>query len=239
VSKQDTTSTRFTAQDWMYADRDVWVYDESNTENYKYGYRPSFAVNGGSYSYDTAIRAEGTASLRMDFSGNFTVSPILTYPQVQAQKWGKFNTLSVSLLNPSKQAVTLSLTLTSGSKTYNVPLLDGSDTITLRANQTAFAVYTFDLSGITLNGSKVANFSLVTDLLYKSKEGLASSETTWHNIVVWEGKDTPDLDKITKGEPVNVIGRRRVSRYTSADGTEKQFYEVLAGKVTLLRDSQN
>lgn len=89
------------------------------------------------------------------------------------------------------------------------------------------------------NGSKVANFSLVTDLLYKSKEGLASSETTWHNIVVWEGKDTPDLDKITKGEPVNVIGRLRVSRYTSADGTEKQFYEVLAGKVTLLRDIQN
>ena len=88
------------------------------------------------------------------------------------------------------------------------------------------------------NGSKVANFSLITELLYKSRDGVAAAETTWHNIVAWEGKETPDLDRLEKGEPVNVIGRLRVSRYTSADGTEKQFYEVLAGKVSLLRDSQ-
>ena len=157
VSKQDKTVTRFTAQDWMHADRDVWVYDESNTEHYKYGYRPSFKVNGGRYTYDSNIRAEGIASLRMEYSGNFTVSPILTYPQVKAQTWGNFKTLSVSLLNPTKQAITLSLTLTSGSKTYHVPLLDGTTELTLNPSQTKFAVYTFDLSGITQNGNAVLN----------------------------------------------------------------------------------
>ncbi len=157
VNNQDRTVTRFVAQDWMYADRDVWVYDESNTAHYKYGYRPSFTVNGGRYSYDTTIRAEGVASLRMEYSGNFTVSPILTYPQVKKQKWGNFKTLSVSLLNPTEKAVTLSLTLTSGSKTYNVPLLDGTTELTLAPNQTKFAVYTFDLRGITQNGTAAFN----------------------------------------------------------------------------------
>ena len=88
------------------------------------------------------------------------------------------------------------------------------------------------------NGSKVVNFSLATELLYKSREG-ATSETTWHNVVAWESKERPDLERLAKGVPVNVKGRLRISRYTSADGTEKQYYEVLAGKVTLLQDGRN
>lgn len=44
-----------------------------------------------------------------------------------------------------------------------------------------------------VNGIKVANFSLVTDHLYKTRDGIAISETTWHNIVAWSGKDMPDL----------------------------------------------
>ncbi len=156
VNKQDKTAIRFTAQDWMYADRDVWVYDESNTANYKYGYRPSFKVTGGNYEYSTAVKAEGTASLRVDFEDNFAVSPILSYPQTAAQKWGHFATLSVSLLNPSAADVTLTLTLTSGGKQYDVPLLDGGN-VELLAGGLSFSVYTFALDQLTLNGNAVAN----------------------------------------------------------------------------------
>ncbi len=155
VNAQDKNSTRFTAQDWMYADRDVWVYDETNTTNYKYGYRPSFKVVSGRYSYDTNIKAEGTASLRVEFDGDFFVSPVLTYPQT-AGKWGNFKTLSVSLLNPSATDVSLSLTLTSGGKQYDVPLLDGGSA-ELLSGGTKFKVYTFALDKLTLNGTAVAN----------------------------------------------------------------------------------
>lgn len=86
------------------------------------------------------------------------------------------------------------------------------------------------------NESMVANFTLATELLYKSREGVATSETTWHNIVAWSGKEMPDLNRIVKGTPVNVIGRLRVNRYTTSDGIEKQFYEVLASKVRILKD---
>ena len=59
------------------------------------------------------------------------------------------------------------------------------------------------------NGKKVANFSVVTDFLYKSREGIPLSETTWHNVVAWSGKDIADLDLITKGTTVHVHGRLR------------------------------
>lgn len=86
------------------------------------------------------------------------------------------------------------------------------------------------------NGNKVANFTMVTDFIYKSREGNIVSESTWHNIVAWESSQITDLDKIVKGMPVNVTGRLRVSRYTSADGVEKQYYEIMANKIRLLRE---
>ncbi len=85
------------------------------------------------------------------------------------------------------------------------------------------------------NGSKVANFTVATEVLYKTREG-AVSETTWHTVVVWESKENPDVHKITKGMPVNVVGRLRTSKVTNIDGTEKIYYEVLASRVRILRD---
>lgn len=86
------------------------------------------------------------------------------------------------------------------------------------------------------NNSRVANFSIATELMYKSKDGTAVNETTWHNIVMWESKDTPRIEEIAVGVPVNVTGRLRSNKYTNAEGTEKIFYEVMAGKVRIVRD---
>lgn len=88
-----------------------------------------------------------------------------------------------------------------------------------------------------VNGSKVANFSVVTEHLYKSRDGNAVSETTWFNVAAWNSRDMPDLDSIVKGMPIYVSGRMRTSRYTSADGVEKQYYEILASKVGFLEET--
>ena len=85
------------------------------------------------------------------------------------------------------------------------------------------------------NGARVTNFSLVTELLYKTREG-ASAETTWTNIVVWESKENPDVHTISKGMHVNVTGRLRTSKVTGLDGVEKTYYEVLANRVRILRE---
>ena len=88
------------------------------------------------------------------------------------------------------------------------------------------------------NGSKVVNFTMITDFLYKTREGAPANESMWHNVVAWSSRDIGDLDRIGRGAAVNVTGRLRVSRYTAADGVEKQFYEVLANKVRVLTEHQ-
>ena len=82
----------------------------------------------------------------------------------------------------------------------------------------------------------VANFSLVTEYLYKTRDGGAANETTWHQVTAWEGKDMPDLSTLTKGMQVNVTGRLRTFRYTNTEGAEKQLYEVVANKVRIIAE---
>ena len=88
-----------------------------------------------------------------------------------------------------------------------------------------------------VNGTKVANFSVVTEYLYKTREGIAASETTWFNIAAWDNRDMPDFDKLVRGMPIYVSGRMRTSRYTTAEGVEKQYYEILASKVCYLTEA--
>ena len=47
----------------------------------------------------------------------------------------------------------------------------------------------------------------------------------------------PDFDSISKGTPIYVSGRMRTSRYTSAEGVERQYYEILAYKVRVIEDT--
>ncbi len=87
-----------------------------------------------------------------------------------------------------------------------------------------------------VNGNKVANFSVVTEFLYKSRDGNAVSETTWFNVTAWNNKDMPDFSRMTRGMPIYVCGRMRSSKYTSAEGQEKQLYDILAHKVKFLNE---
>lgn len=90
-----------------------------------------------------------------------------------------------------------------------------------------------------VNGSKVVNFSLITDILYKTREGNAVSESTWFNIAAWEGKDIHDMDLIQKGAAVHVSGRIRSTKFAGSDGTDRQFYEVMASRLRVVdEDSQ-
>ena len=82
-----------------------------------------------------------------------------------------------------------------------------------------------------VNNTRVCNFSLVTDFLYKTREGNPTSESSWFNVVAWDGKDIINMDKIEKGAIVHVTGRLRSSKFEGSDGTEKQLYEVLANKL--------
>lgn len=164
--KPDTSIDYFTAQDWMLADKDVWVFDSTNTTEWSAGYRPSFTVSSSaSYTYDEFIFAEGLASLRVEHIGNVTVSPVLTYESIR-QDWSAYKSLSVKVLNPNSDNKTLALKVaTTDGKTYIVPTADGTDAATLISDADRFALITFDLTAIKDEGGSAANAAAVLSAL--------------------------------------------------------------------------
>lgn len=78
-----------------------------------------------------------------------------------------------------------------------------------------------------------ANFSLMTEHGYRTSEGAAVIEATWMNISAFE-RNGISLEGLTKGVMVNVQGRLRTNRYTSMDGVERIFTEVVASNLRVI-----
>jgi len=86
---------------------------------------------------------------------------------------------------------------------------------------------------ISVNGQRIARFSIATNEIYKDRSGDLKEETTWHKISAWEGKGIEDFDKIHKGVLVNVLGKLRVSKFQGQDGNDRLYTEIVAGKLSL------
>lgn len=80
----------------------------------------------------------------------------------------------------------------------------------------------------------VANMSVATENIYTNKQNDKIAETTWHSVVVWGSKTSVDLSKLERGTKVHIVGRIRNTRYTSADGQEKTFTEILANEFEIV-----
>lgn len=92
-----------------------------------------------------------------------------------------------------------------------------------------------------VGGSKVARFSIATSEIYKDRTGTIQEEITWHNVTVWAGKNVEDFSNLKKGVLVTVNGRIRTTRYTSLEGEDRHYTEIVASKLVLthLRPDQN
>lgn len=88
----------------------------------------------------------------------------------------------------------------------------------------------------TVGGQKCYKFSVATNYAFRAKDGLAVIETTWHNVVAWEG-ESDNLDKLEKGKAVNVIGRLRSVRYCKSDDSYVESFEIIARKVKVFDDA--
>jgi len=91
----------------------------------------------------------------------------------------------------------------------------------------------------TTKEKKMIIFSLATNKAYNGKDGSAVIETTWHNVVAFEGKEIHDLDKISKGSRVYVCGRLRNQKFTGSDGVERSSYDVLANRLVLINETED
>ena len=87
----------------------------------------------------------------------------------------------------------------------------------------------------TENGKKVTHFTLATDDGYKNSDGQKVSETTWHNIVAWNGLAEIAGKYLQKGRQVAVEGRIVYRTYEDKKGATKYITEIVLNDLLLLR----
>jgi single-strand DNA-binding protein len=90
----------------------------------------------------------------------------------------------------------------------------------------------------TETGKKVTHFTLATDDGYKNSEGQKISETTWHNIVAWNGLADIAGRFLKKGRQVAVEGRIAYRSYEDKKGATKYITEIVCNDIILLRSGK-
>lgn len=88
------------------------------------------------------------------------------------------------------------------------------------------------------SGKKVTHFTLATDEGYKNSEGQKVSETTWHNIVAWNGLADIADRFLKKGREVAVEGRIVYRSYEDKNGVMKYITEIVLNDLVLLRSGR-
>lgn len=87
----------------------------------------------------------------------------------------------------------------------------------------------------TDKGKNVAKFSLATTESFRNSEGQKVEETTWHNLVAWNGLADIAGKYLKKGREVAVEGRISHRSYEDKEGVQKYFTEIVLSDILLLR----
>jgi len=86
-----------------------------------------------------------------------------------------------------------------------------------------------------IHGTKVVNLSVATEYLKQMPGSSPACEVTWHNVVCWQSESEDSLESIDRGTSVYVEGRMRSTQYTSASGEKKNFYEIIASRLKVVK----
>jgi Single-stranded DNA-binding protein len=84
------------------------------------------------------------------------------------------------------------------------------------------------------NGTRVCNFSVVTEYSTRDKDGNPDIDIAWFNVSAWQGPSMPDFYEIQKGAWIRVVGRIRIRKYTTQDNEERSVMDVLARTVEMI-----
>jgi single-strand DNA-binding protein len=90
----------------------------------------------------------------------------------------------------------------------------------------------------TETGKKFTHFTLATNDGYKNNEGEKVNETTWHNIVAWNGLADIAGKYLKKGREVAVEGRIVYRTYEDKKGITKYITEIVLTDLLLLRSGK-
>jgi len=84
------------------------------------------------------------------------------------------------------------------------------------------------------SGKKVAHFTIATNDAYKNSDGQKIEETTWHNIVAWNGLAERAAKFLKKGKEVALDGRIVYRSYEDKSGVTKYITEIVLNDLLML-----
>jgi single-strand DNA-binding protein len=84
-------------------------------------------------------------------------------------------------------------------------------------------------------GKKMAKFSLATSDTYKNADGQKITDTTWHNLVAWNGIAEIAGKYLKKGQQVSIEGRIVYRTYEDKSGVTKYYTDIIVNELLMLK----
>jgi single-strand DNA-binding protein len=81
------------------------------------------------------------------------------------------------------------------------------------------------------NGSKVTQFSLATNRVWKDQAGAKQEQVEYHNIVVFGRQAETSAEYLKKGQQVLIEGRIQTRSWDGTDGKKNYRTEIIADSV--------
>jgi len=78
------------------------------------------------------------------------------------------------------------------------------------------------------NNVKLAKLRVATSENYRDKDGNWVSNTTWHNVIMWNQRAQELAANVKKGDRVNIVGKIEYRMVEMSNGEKKQFTDILA-----------
>lgn len=90
------------------------------------------------------------------------------------------------------------------------------------------------------SGATVAKLTIATTEKYKNQAGELVENTEWHNVVAWRYTAEYAEKYLKKGMLVYAEGKLTHRKYTTPEGVDKYFTEVVANQLNILsRPNEN
>jgi single-strand DNA-binding protein len=86
----------------------------------------------------------------------------------------------------------------------------------------------------TPGGQAVANFTVVTNERYTTKDGEKKEQTEWHRIVAWGRTGEICAQYLSKGRSVYVEGRLQTREWEDKEGGKRRTTEIVATTVQFI-----
>ncbi len=84
------------------------------------------------------------------------------------------------------------------------------------------------------NSAKLAKLRVATSENYRDKDGNWVSNTTWHNVIMWNQRAEELVANVKKGDRVCITGKIDYRVLQMADGEKKYFTDIVAHECKII-----